>query len=71
MVHLLFPYRTVLYEVLVRKFPFSTDSQGFSIETAAVIFRVGRGERQEITAREVPKRVKVRMTWAWLSTIVQ
>ena len=49
-----------MYELLVRRFPFATDSLGFSLSPSSLILMVGRGFRPEVSSREVPKRVKVR-----------
>ena len=56
---------TVLYELLTRQFPFSVDKLGFPLDAKEVIFRVGRGERQEFHSREVPKKFKVRSTFLY------
>ena len=56
---------TVLYELLTRQFPFSVDKLGFPLDAKEVIFRVGRGERQEFHSREVPKKFKVRSTFIY------
>ena len=52
--------RTVLYELLTRRYPFSSrDATGFPLTPSVVIYLVGRGCRQEITSRDANKRLKV------------
>ena len=51
--------RTVLYELMVRKFPFSLDQHGFSIPPEALIYLIGSGCRPEMTTKETPKRMQV------------
>ena len=52
------PYRTVVYELLTKRFPFTTDHLGTPLDVASVIFMVGNGHRQDIK-RAVPKKLKV------------
>ena len=50
---------TILYEMITRKYPFSSDAFGFSYESEVVLFKIGRGERQQFKATDVPKQLKV------------
>ena len=55
----IYHHRTILYEMMVRKFPFTCDALGFAYEYEAVIFMVGKGKRQEFKTTDVPKKLKV------------
>lgn len=52
--------RTVFYELLTRRYPCpSHDSTGFPVDVTMVIYKIGRGHRQDISSRDAPKRIKV------------
>lgn len=51
--------RTILYEMITRKFPFTCDRLGFAYEYETVIFMVGHGTRQEFKMTDVPRKLKV------------
>lgn len=51
-------FRTVVYELLTKRFPFITDHLGTPLDVASVIFLVGNGHRQEIKCA-IPKKLKV------------
>ena len=57
-------FRTILYEVITRRFPFSTDSLGFTYESEVVIFLVGHGHRQPFKG-DTPTKLKVRVSVAF------
>lgn len=61
---LLYFFRTILYEVITRRFPFSTDSLGFTYESEVVIFLVGHGHRQPFKG-DTPTKLKVRVSVAF------
>ena len=56
--------RTVVYELLTKRFPFTTDHLGIPLDVASVIFMVGCGSRQDIKCA-VPKKLKVG-DWGWM-----
>ena len=62
---LYFFFRTILYEVITRRFPFSTDSLGFTYESEVVIFLVGHGHRQPFKG-DTPTKLKVRVSVAFV-----
>ncbi|XP_019848730.1 PREDICTED: uncharacterized protein LOC109580226 [Amphimedon queenslandica] len=52
-----YAFGTILYELITKRFPFSTDSLGFAYEFEVVIFLVGHGHRQPFKG-ETPKKLK-------------
>lgn len=54
----IYAFGTVLFELMMRKFPFSSDQYGFSIPPAALIHLIGNGYRPEMHSRETPKRMQ-------------
>ena len=52
-------YRTILYELITRKYPFTTDALGFAYEYEVVVFLVGKGHRQHFKSTDIPKQLKV------------
>jgi len=52
--------RTVLYELVLKKFPFHSDPYGFSYPPQVLIYMIARGTKQEVQPRDMPKRMQVR-----------
>ena len=51
--------RTILYEMLTKKFPFAADRLGFTYEPQVIIYLIGMGQRQEFKNHDTPKKLKV------------
>ena len=59
-----YAFGTVVYELLTKRFPFTTDHLGTPLDVASVIFMVGNGHRQDIK-RAVPKKLKELVWKCW------
>ena len=64
--HLLYSCRTILYEMLTKKFPFAADRLGFTYEPQVIIYLISMGRRQEFKNHDVPKKLKVRKDGKYL-----